>query len=105
MEKLSYRRQTTVRSKAFHFENWVREILIQTFVDPGATVCELLCDKGQDIGKLQRAQIRYYIAVDAEISHLNEAKRLWRAKREPFLAEFVCADPSKDTCIQVGENS
>jgi len=77
------------------FDQFIRQTLIDTYVEPGDSVCEVLCGKSADLGKLQRAKVQDYTGIDPMPASIEEAKKRWQARGESFPAEFVALDLMK----------
>jgi len=77
-------------------EHWVRHVLLQLYAQPGTTACEMPCVRGSEFGNFQRARISLYVGVDPSGQNLDEAKKRWKAKNEPFPADFVKLDPTQN---------
>lgn len=78
------------------FELFVKTVLITEIVESNQSVCEFYCNSGLDLGKLQRAKVGKYVAVDSSVDSLNEAQERWKSKNKPFPAEFIQADVVSD---------
>jgi mRNA (guanine-N7-)-methyltransferase len=86
------------------FNNWVKSILIRTFLTEYATVLDLCCGKGGDLNKWKEGCIRYLVGADISessiehcIGRYNSKKLIDRKTNLPyFKAEFISAD-----CCQV----
>jgi len=75
--------------------NFVKAVLIETYVPMGARVLDLACGKGGDIGKYARRRIRSWCGVDVVGASVKEAmSRYNRGARYEFAAQFFVHDLS-----------
>ncbi|KAL7108051.1 hypothetical protein ACP275_06G091000 [Erythranthe tilingii] len=75
---------------------FVKAALINIFVSPYATVCDLYCGKVPDEEKWDEAQIGHYIGIDVETSGVSEVREAWESRRKGYTSEFLEFDP----CIE-----
>ncbi|KAL3838230.1 hypothetical protein ACJIZ3_022821 [Penstemon smallii] len=75
---------------------FIKTALINIFVAPYATVCELYCGKVPDEGKWDEAQIGHYIGIDVATSGVCEVREAWESRRKGYTSEFLEFDP----CIE-----
>ncbi|KAK4385608.1 cap guanine-N7 methyltransferase 2 [Sesamum angolense] len=84
---------------------FVKTALINIFVSPYATVCDLYCGKVPDEEKWDEAQIGHYIGivfagiskrVDVATSGVSEVREAWESRRKAYTSEFLEFDP----CIE-----
>lgn len=73
---------------------FAKKALINIFVPPYASVCDLYCGGGADTDKWDEAQIGHYVGVDTSSSGITEAREIWESQRKPYTAEFCVLDPS-----------
>ena len=52
------------------FNNWVKSVLIRTYLPPSATVLDLCCGKGGDLNKWKEGNIHYLVGA-GEAIHFN----------------------------------
>lgn len=45
------------------FNNWVKSILIRTYLPSSATVLDLCCGKGGDLNKWKEGKIKYFVGA------------------------------------------
>ncbi|KAJ8551456.1 hypothetical protein K7X08_021471 [Anisodus acutangulus] len=76
--------------------DFVKTLLINIFVSPYATVCEMYCGKVPDVDKWDEAQIGHYIGIDVATLGANEVKEAWESQRKAYTSEFIELDP----CIE-----
>lgn len=76
--------------------DFVKNVLINIFVFPYATVCDMYCGKVPDVEKWDEAQIGHYIGIDVATSGVNEVKEAWETQRKAYTHEFIELDP----CIE-----
>ena len=82
------------------FNNWVKSILIRSFLPPSATVLDLCCGKGGDLLKWKEGGIEYLVCADISSVSVEQCQERYtsrkmvnpRTGRSPFLAEFIVAD-------------
>ena len=53
------------------FNNWVKSVLIRTYLPPSATVLDLCCGKGGDLNKWKEGNIHYLIGAGEGIHSIN----------------------------------
>lgn len=85
-----------IKTKAYQLrgvQSWTKVVLLKQLVEPEAKVLDIYCGDGIDIGKWQRAGIKYYVTVDTDPQALQRASKAWEAKRKPFSAHFIHCDP------------
>ncbi|KAL0303428.1 UNVERIFIED_CONTAM: cap guanine-N7 methyltransferase 2 [Sesamum radiatum] len=75
---------------------FVKTALINIFVSPYATVCDLYCGKVPDEEKWDEAQIGHYIGIDVATSGVSELREAWESRRKAYTSEFLEFDP----CIE-----
>ncbi|XP_011077238.2 mRNA cap guanine-N7 methyltransferase 2 [Sesamum indicum] len=75
---------------------FVKTALINIFVSPYATVCDLYCGKVPDEAKWDEAQIGHYIGIDVATSGVSEVREAWESRRKAYTSEFLEFDP----CIE-----
>ncbi|KAL6565410.1 hypothetical protein OROGR_002361 [Orobanche gracilis] len=75
---------------------FVKTALINIFVAPYATVCDLYCGKVPDEEKWDEAQIGHYIGIDVVTSGVSEVREAWESRRKAYTSEFLEFDP----CIE-----
>ncbi|PIN19360.1 mRNA (guanine-N(7)-)-methyltransferase [Handroanthus impetiginosus] len=75
---------------------FVKSALINIFVSPYATVCDLYCGKVPDEEKWDEAQIGHYIGIDVVTSGVSEVREAWESRRKTYTSEFLEFDP----CIE-----
>ncbi|KAL3626681.1 hypothetical protein CASFOL_029453 [Castilleja foliolosa] len=75
---------------------FVKTALINIFVSPYATVCDLYCGKVPDEEKWDEAQIGHYIGIDVATSGVSEVREAWESRRKSYTSEFLEFDP----CIE-----
>lgn len=67
--------------QAAPFEDWIKEFLISTLVDDGDSVCELMSNRGVNLGKFQRANVAHYTVIEPVVRpcplSLFFAFRIW----------------------------
>ncbi|XP_042034578.1 mRNA cap guanine-N7 methyltransferase 2-like isoform X2 [Salvia splendens] len=87
----------SIHHRLIHF---VKAALINIFVSPYATVCDLYCGKVPDEEKLDEAQIGHYIGIDVATSGVNEVREAWESRRKAYTSEFLEFDPCiEDVCL------
>ncbi|KAF3779180.1 mRNA cap guanine-N7 methyltransferase 2 [Nymphaea thermarum] len=86
------------RTESAHYRlcDFAKTALINIFVSPYSTVCDLYCGGGVDTDKWNEAQIGHYIGIDASSSGVIEAREMWEGQRKPYTAEFCELDPCLD---------
>ncbi|KAG8380592.1 hypothetical protein BUALT_Bualt06G0031500 [Buddleja alternifolia] len=75
---------------------FVKTALINIFVSPYATVCDLYCGKVADEEKWDEAQIGHYIGIDVATSGVSEVREAWESQRKAYTSEFLEFDPCID---------
>ncbi|KAL6586318.1 hypothetical protein OROMI_001306 [Orobanche minor] len=79
---------------------FVKTALINIFVAPYATVCDLYCGKVPDEEKWDEAQIGHYIGIGNSVnvvtSGVSEVREAWESRRKAYTSEFLEFDP----CIE-----
>ncbi|XP_072992338.1 mRNA cap guanine-N(7) methyltransferase 2 isoform X2 [Typha latifolia] len=79
---------------AYHrLYEFAKTALINIFVFPYATVCDLYCGGLACTDKWDDTQIGHYIGIDAAASGISEARELWENQKKPYTAEFCELDP------------
>ncbi|XP_024544399.1 actin cytoskeleton-regulatory complex protein PAN1-like [Selaginella moellendorffii] len=73
--------------------DFVKTVLLQQLVSPGAAVCDLLCGRGTDTAKFGAAGIGSYVGLDLSASALQDAEEEWRTLGKPYTASFCQLDP------------
>ncbi|KAL5466690.1 hypothetical protein EMCRGX_G030835 [Ephydatia muelleri] len=85
-----------------NFNNWVKSILIRTYLPKRATVLDLCCGKGGDLLKWKEGNIEYLVCADISDASVDECQRRYSSKkmatghRTPYGAEFLVADCSEE---------
>ncbi|CAI9091249.1 OLC1v1026218C1 [Oldenlandia corymbosa var. corymbosa] len=74
----------------------VKTALINIFVYPYATVCDLYCGQVPDEDKWDEAQIGHYIGIDVATSGVSEVREAWGSQRKSYTSQFFELDP----CIE-----
>ncbi|KAI9026551.1 guanine-N(7)-methyltransferase domain-containing protein [Phycomyces nitens] len=75
------------------FNNWVKSVLINTYVKPGNNAFDMGCGKGGDLIKWAKARIRHLVAADIANVSLEQMKDRYRTLRDrTFSAEFYAMD-------------
>lgn len=74
----------------------VKTALIEIFVAPYATVCDLYCGKVADEDKWDEAQIGHYIGIDVAASGVSEVREAWESQRKTYTSQFFELDPCID---------
>ncbi|KAG4389632.1 hypothetical protein GLYMA_06G127000v4 [Glycine max] len=72
--------------------DFAKMALINIFVHPYATVCDLYCGDA-DADKWAHAQIGHYIGIDAPSSGIDQMRETWETHRKSYTAEFFELDP------------
>lgn len=80
--------------------NWVKTVLIQQYVTPGAFVLDLACGKGGDLQKWEKANIGFYCGVDvaqgsvehARSRYCGETSTVHPNRHQKFPAAFFFGD-------------
>lgn len=72
----------------------VKTALINIFVSPYATVCDLYCGRVADEHKWDEALIGHYIGIDVDSSEVNEIRQEWENKGKAYTFQFFDLDPS-----------
>ncbi|XP_073124885.1 mRNA cap guanine-N(7) methyltransferase 2 isoform X2 [Henckelia pumila] len=67
--------------------------LINIFVSPYATVCDLFCGQVPDEEKWDDAQIGHYIGIDVVTTGVSEVREAWESRRKTYTFEFLELDP------------
>ncbi|KZV55301.1 Dihydrolipoamide acetyltransferase component of pyruvate dehydrogenase isoform 1 [Dorcoceras hygrometricum] len=67
--------------------------LINIFVSPYATVCDLYCGKVTDEERWDDAQIGHYIGIDVVTTGVSEVREAWESRRKTYTFEFLELDP------------
>ncbi|CAI7993579.1 mRNA cap guanine-N7 methyltransferase [Geodia barretti] len=83
-----------------NFNNWVKSVLIRTYIQPHITVMDLCCGKGGDLLKWKEGGIGYIVCADISESSVEACQgRYWSPRmsvrgtgKPPFGAEFHMAD-------------
>jgi mRNA (guanine-N7-)-methyltransferase len=83
-----------------NFNNWVKSVLLRTYIQPQITVLDLCCGKGGDLLKWKEGCIGYLICADISESSVEACKGRYSSQRmavrgtrkPPFEAEFYVAD-------------
>jgi len=78
------------RAKAV--EQWVRQVLIDLYVEEHDDVCEMYCGIGPDLGKYSRSKIDSYVGIEHAKQFLDACEENWSKRGEPFAAEFIHLD-------------
>ena len=65
-------------------EQWVRWVLIQTYVQPGDSVLDLMCGRGIDAASYAEVGVRRYVGVDANPEDLAATRAKWVAAQQEF---------------------
>ena len=89
------------------FNNWVKSILIRSYLPSSATVLDLCCGKGGDLLKWKEGGIEYLVCADISSVSVDQCKERYmsrkvvdvRSGQPPFKAEFIVAD-----CCEVTVN-
>ena len=82
------------------FNNWVKSILIRSFLPPSATVLDLCCGKGGDLLKWKEGGIEYLVCADISSVSVDQCQERYKSRKMvdprsgvlPFQAEFIVAD-------------
>eukprot|EP00761_Pharyngomonas_kirbyi_P002018 gb/GECH01002022.1/.p1 GENE.gb/GECH01002022.1/~~gb/GECH01002022.1/.p1 ORF type:complete len:355 (+),score=92.51 gb/GECH01002022.1/:1-1065(+) len=78
------------------FNNWVKSVLIQSYVTYGAHVLDLCCGKGGDLKKYSIAEISRYVGADvAKKSLVDAVDRYSSMNSVQFESKFIWTDCSK----------
>ena len=77
---------------ARQLESWCKEVLLRQTLCANATVADLCCGSGSDLGKLHRCGVAEYGGVDSDQLHLAAARMRWQQKNSPFRAVWVEED-------------
>ncbi|XP_056164259.1 mRNA cap guanine-N7 methyltransferase 2 isoform X2 [Syzygium oleosum] len=72
---------------------FARNALINIFVHPYATVCELYCGGGLEAERWEEAQIGHYIGIDVASSGISEKREAWESLRKAYTTDFYELDP------------
>lgn len=73
----NYTREEREQSAIIHLKklnNWVKTVLLQKYVTPGAFVFDLACGKGGDLQKWEKANIGFYCGVDVAQGSVEHAR-------------------------------
>ena len=89
-----------------NFNNWVKSILLRTYLHPHSTVLDLCCGKGGDLLKWKEGGIDYVVCADISESSVEACQCRYRSHRmsergtgePPFQAEFHVADCCEVLC-------
>ncbi|XP_063943598.1 mRNA cap guanine-N7 methyltransferase 2 isoform X2 [Daucus carota subsp. sativus] len=79
----------------------VKTALINIFVSPYATVCDLYCGRVADEDKWDEALIGHYIGIDVDSSEVNEIRQEWESKGKAYTYQFFDLDPSVEN-VELG---
>ncbi|CAG4944158.1 unnamed protein product [Colias eurytheme] len=91
-----------------NFNNWVKSVLIQEYVDKirekdygrPLKVLDICCGKGGDMGKWQKARVEHVVFADiAEVSVQQCKERYKDMRGNSFSAQFIAADCTKE-CLR-----
>ena len=52
-----------------NFNNWVKSILLRSYIPPKATALDLCCGKGGDLNKWKEGGIEYLVCAGEYILH------------------------------------
>ncbi|PWA78976.1 S-adenosyl-L-methionine-dependent methyltransferases superfamily protein [Artemisia annua] len=74
----------------------VKTALINIFVYPYATVCDLYCGRVPDEERWNDAQIGHFIGIDEVSSGVSEVREAWESQRKIYTSEFYELDPCID---------
>ncbi|KAI7864251.1 guanine-N(7)-methyltransferase domain-containing protein [Spinellus fusiger] len=75
------------------FNNWVKSVLITSYVLPKANAFDMGCGKGGDLIKWSKARIGHLVAADVASVSLEQMKSRYQAlQRRTFSAEFYTMD-------------
>jgi len=77
-------------------QDWVKAVLIKLIVQQKASVCQLWCGDGIDMGKWNRAEVASFFGIDENNDLLMKAKKRLQQKGCTFTEQFVHIDIRKD---------
>jgi mRNA (guanine-N7-)-methyltransferase len=86
------------KSPIFHlrnFNNWIKSILIGTYLGKcgsNPTVLDLCCGKGGDLLKWKKGKVGYLIMADIAETSIGQARARLKDNTTNIQAEFHCAD-------------
>jgi hypothetical protein len=77
-------------------QNWARAILIKELCPSEDASVVQIGGGGFDLGKWERAHVKFLLNIDSDDSQSAEAEARWVAKNSPFMARFLTHDFNAD---------
>ena len=75
-----------------HMNNFIKSVLISTYVHPEDNVFDLCCGRGGDLQKFEKANVAFLFGVDISEEAINEARKRYESMSMPFNATFLVED-------------